>query len=161
MKTLTAEDLISTLATQLEKDYPDEVFLSEEMYAVTHGLFNSLRWAALKKAKQLAQAGELNEPMNILDTTDHFCSEWLERHEVVDCIMHTSGLDEEISAFILRSIERTIDYYLAFDSVAVDFLGRIEQPEQPRYHIELANTLSVQPNAQKATQATPRSATAN
>jgi hypothetical protein len=138
------EDFVSGLAYRLGERYAEEPILAVELYSAVQGLFTSLRWTVLRRAKQIAKDGELTECVSNIETTDHFASEWMSRREIVDRIMLTSGFNEEMSDYTLSAMEDIVDSALRdMPSVRIAGIGDIHSPEYPRYYIDLVTALSV------------------
>ena len=142
MKVYSAEDFVSVLAYNLDRKYPEEVMLRAELYAVVQGLLTSLRWSALRKASHLVKQGEAIEPIHNIETTDRFASEWMQRQEVVDRIVHTSGFPEELSESVLAIIEEIVDSTIRKEgSISIDDIGVIHSPQSGHYSIDLVKPL--------------------
>jgi hypothetical protein len=149
MRNYRIEDFISALAYRLDTRYPEDTILAAELYAAVQALFTSLRWTALRRAKQLMNGGLLGEGVFSIETTDHFASEWMSRQEIVDRIMCTSGFDEAMSAYTLDAMEEIVDLALTGEAtvkgatVTIAGVGDIQSPAYPRYFINLVASLSV------------------
>lgn len=148
-------DLVSRLAYRLDEKYAEESILAVELSAVVQALFTSLRWSVLRSAKQIARGEEFTERVLNIETTDHFATEWMDRGEIIDRIMLTSGLNEEMSADALSAIEEVVDSGLVgLTSVRIVGIGDIRSTEFPRYYIELDVKLSVGGSAKQSLTAT-------
>lgn len=145
MARLELESAAVALNSALEREFPGEEFLEVELYAVFQALFGSLRWAALRNCKEISGSQGVTEDFAVLETTDHFSSKWLERQEIVDRIVHTSGLSQELSDAALRALESIIDNRLREFREPVDLedIGRIEAHDLHAYRIEFAERLIV------------------
>jgi hypothetical protein len=148
MARIDIDSLLVTLGLELTDLFPTEEFLEVELSAVIQALFTSLRWAALRKAKETANGNALVDEIKDLTTEDHFASAWLDRRELLDRISHTSGLNEEQANHSLRIIESLVDTkFSEWDrSVQIEGICTISAPEFPRYSIELGQELAVGPD---------------
>jgi hypothetical protein len=150
------ELVASSVGEALMSRFPGEQFLPEELNGVYEAIVNSLRWAAIREAKYNSENGGLFK-LELLETTDRFCTERMTREEIVARIKNTSGLDVEMSAAALSTVESIVDsiVYPKGDEPAIDllleFIGTIKGLEGYRYSIELTKQLSISPRASSAT----------
>jgi hypothetical protein len=143
MRSYTTEDFVGALAVELDEKYPEGI-LEDELYAAVQGLLTSLRWGALRMAKGLVQQGRVVEPIVNIETTDHFASEWMERREVIDRIMHTSGFPEDMSESALTAMEKIVDAAIRLEgSVKIADIGSIKSTQSRRYSIDLVKPMCI------------------
>ena len=136
------KDILQTLNKGLISEYSEEQFLPEELEAVMQAIINSIRWSAIRYAEAQVLEGNPFEVETLL-TVDHFCTEWMERDEIVCRIEHTSGLTYDQSVYALRYVEFLVDTYINGIDPEIEHLGLIRDAENGRYVIELAGDLKI------------------
>ena len=133
------------------REFPDDQFLYEELDGVMQAIVNAISLSCLEKAVEEADGDLITKPTEVLETTDHFCTRWIPREDLVFCIENTSGLGEEHAARALRIVEEATDTLTAGDGkIVVEHLGTIAAMDAGQYSIELAKELLIEPLIRKA-----------
>lgn len=135
-------DILQPLNNEISRNFSDEQFLPEEMDAVMQAIINSVRWSAIRCAEEKVLNGNPFE-VEALQTTDHFCTEWMDKDEIVCRIEHTSGLTYEQSAVALQYVEYLVDTFIAGIDSEIEHIGLIRDADNGRYLIELAGELKI------------------
>jgi len=116
------KQLILEFCGRLNKRFPGEGIIYEELDAVLTGLYNSIRWSVLRRAESEQELGNITE----LPPTEGFASKWMERSEIIERIGDTSGLDDKMAEACLDIVEQMVERSLAeAATVALPPMGRI------------------------------------
>lgn len=144
------KQLIFDLFNHLSEKYPDEQFLNEELNGILQGLINSLRWTALRYAKQQLSEGNAFEA-KILETNNIFASDLMENEEILFRLENTSGLSQEIANEALSYISFIVDRTVSEEKqIIIENIGSIESNGDKRYCITLGSDLAISPAVGKA-----------
>lgn len=158
----TINDLTARIRDALQSVFTEEQFLNGELEGVVYGLVNSIRWTALRAAReqainesQMVEGAEgkviLNNPIETLETVNRFSSKWMDRDEIVQRIENTSGLTTEMAEIGLRMIENVVDQVIVIDRSEINIipLGRLRATESPAQTIRMGETGSTGGEAYK------------
>lgn len=159
MKTLRLPDLQLIIANGLAAQYPSDQFLPAELEDALLAIINGVGLSALSAAVQIAQDVLSNgstveelQPLQSLETSDGFGTEYVTREGLNGLIADMSGLEAEKASRVLRLAEQTVNRLISGEDgsepsdVDLEGVGILQAgPTENTYKINLAKTLVVPP----------------
>jgi hypothetical protein len=119
-------DLLPVFFDRAINEITGKPLLPIEHDAVWVAILNSVRWSFLRSDEMPHIAERGTDPA--IHTADRFSTGKLSRDEIVERILHSSGLDRALSQFALSLVELRLDFLLATNAehiVSIESLGRV------------------------------------